>query len=1051
MGAGGSSRERKHTFDDRWEGGSYTKGATALKSRPEVKPGGLMQSSQGLFATVGVLASDLDGTLLTPDHEPGDGTVEAIAAFQEAGGIFCICTGRDRGSARTVLKGIDIEKHPGVYMNGTIVQGPDGEIIKSATLPPEVVKALVDWGSKNRDLASILLVDCDTHYVMDTSEEWALYMHKHLLDPMPLQVEGGWDSAEPKIPANVSLMRVICSPENMPTVKPQIKALIYGQAQAAQSLTTTIDIMALNTTKATGLHVLLQAIGKSEAVTAAVGDSENDLEMLQSVRVACAMGNAVQKTKTSAHFVLPTNSDKPGGVVYLLNSITSALKTLGPQLDSSPTNKPPEGVIRVACFGGGSWGTPVARMVAQSALSDSQFHNEVKLWINDEIFQGKRLSEQINDTRENPKYMPGYRVPVNIRACEDAKEVARDADILIFVERHDVLRMLLKEIAGTVKPTAMALVMSKDLLEIGDNTLKFGSQVVSEQLGIPVAVLMGGTLAGDVAAGSFAEATLGCEDPEKTKMLLSLFNKPNFSVSSLDSPNAVELFAVLKTMVSVAGGVCDGIGYGFNTKSAIVRLGAVEISKFAVRFFPQQASAAALHEACGWTDLIVSSFGNSRNRLWAEAFAKDTAKSWEAVAVDCLSDPRLPTGIRIIQDVFTFVRKEHVEMDFPFISKLYRIIMRLDPPESLTAMTLPRVRRSDASKVAVLGSGNWGTAIARIVGNNVGLMPDFQKTVSMWVHEEMVDGRKLTEIINTDHENVKYLPGFELPANIVAVPDPVEAVTGANILVFVLPHQFLDSLLDKIAPVVTPGTIAVSLVKGHIVVEDGGKVLKTGSQVIAERLKIPECAVLNGANVAKDVATGNFAEATLGCSREEDCVLLWRLFNCRSFSVRSTTDVFGVELFGGLKNVVALAAGFCDGLGLAANTKAAVLRRGLLEMSLLIGALFPTSRPETVEESCGIADLLTTCYSGRNRLCAEAFARDPSRTWEEIEADMLKGQKLQGPSCCMDVQALIDHRNLRDKLPLLTAIHGAVTKKISPMDVFTTNGFLAGGAEQLRS
>jgi len=403
----------------------------------------------------------------------------------------------------------------------------------------------------------------------------------------------------------------------------------------------------------------------------------------------------------------------------------------------------------------------------------------------------------------------------------------------------------------------------------------------------------------------------------------------------------------------------------------------------------------------------------------------------------------VPTGLRTIKDIAVFIKKERVEVEFPFMTKIHRIISRRDPPSSLTEMAVPRVRRSDALKVCILGSGNWGTAIARIIAQNVDRLSDYQKNVNMWVHEEMVDGRKLTDIINMDHENVKYLKGFHLPTNLIAVPDAKEAVKGAHVLIFVLPHQFLDRLLDQISDVVEPGVMAVSMIKGHIVVSDGGQSLKTGSQVIAERLRISECAVLNGANVADDVASGNFAEATLGCSNESNALLLARLFNSKDFSVRAVPDVLGVELFGGLKNVVALAAGFADGLGLAENTKAAILRRGLLEMSLLIHNIFPNSKPETVEESCGIADLLTTCYSGRNWRCAKEFAKDPSRTWEDIEKEMLGGQKLQGPSCCMDVQALIEARGLQNKLPLLSAVHAAVTKQISPQDVFTTNGFLA--------
>ena len=96
-------------------------------------------------------------------------------------------------------------------------------------------------------------------------------------------------------------------------------------------------------------------------------------------------------------------------------------------------------------------------------------------------------------------------------------------------------------------------------------------------------------------------------------------------------------------------------------------------------------------------------------------------------------------------------------------------------------------------KICIVGSGNWGSAIAKIVGENVSRYPDkfYAAAVKMWVFEEIVDGKKLTEIINTTHENVKYLKGHKLPENIVAVPDIVEAASDADVLIFVLPHQFI--------------------------------------------------------------------------------------------------------------------------------------------------------------------------------------------------------------------------------------------------------------------
>jgi glycerol-3-phosphate dehydrogenase (NAD+) len=101
-------------------------------------------------------------------------------------------------------------------------------------------------------------------------------------------------------------------------------------------------------------------------------------------------------------------------------------------------------------------------------------------------------------------------------------------------------------------------------------------------------------------------------------------------------------------------------------------------------------------------------------------------------------------------------------------------------------------------KVTIIGSGNWGSAIAKIVGNNVKLNSDkFFKNVDMWVFEEKVDGRNLSEIINEKNENVKYLPGIKLPQNIIANPNLVDSIKNSNILIFVLPHQFLGKLKDE--------------------------------------------------------------------------------------------------------------------------------------------------------------------------------------------------------------------------------------------------------------
>ena len=233
---------------------------------------------------------------------------------------------------------------------------------------------------------------------------------------------------------------------------------------------------------------------------------------------------------------------------------------------------------------------------------------------------------------------------------------------------------------------------------------------------------------------------------------------------------------------------------------------------------------------------------------------------------------------------------------------------------SFRSLTMPR------EKVCLVGSGNWGSAIARIIGANTASHPEtFEREVQMWVFEEVVGGKKLTEIINTTHENVKYLPGAKLPTNVVANPSLASAASGATMLIFVLPHQFLRRICPDILRSMAPRCKAISLIKG-IEFEAGRP--KLISSMIHEALSaaVP-VSVLMGANVASEVAKDEFCEATIGCA-DAAAAAAWRLlFDLPTFRIQTVDDVAGVELCGALKNVVALGAGFCDGLGLGGNTK----------------------------------------------------------------------------------------------------------------------------------
>ncbi|KAL7976736.1 hypothetical protein Chor_008685 [Crotalus horridus] len=322
-------------------------------------------------------------------------------------------------------------------------------------------------------------------------------------------------------------------------------------------------------------------------------------------------------------------------------------------------------------------------------------------------------------------------------------------------------------------------------------------------------------------------------------------------------------------------------------------------------------------------------------------------------------------------------------------------------------------------KVCIVGSGNWGSAVAKIIGNNVKTMQKFASTVKMWVFEETINGRKLTDIINNDHENVKYLPGYKLPENVVAVPNLTEAVKDADLLVFVIPHQFIYKICDAIAGHVTKQAVGITLIKG---IDEGPEGLRLISDVIRAKMGI-DISVLMGANIANEVAAEKFCETTIGSKILENGLLFKELLQTPNFRITVVDDADTVEICGALKNIVAVGAGFCDGLRCGDNTKAAVIRLGLMEM-IAFAKIFCKGQVSiaTFLESCGVADLITTCYGGRNRRVAEAFVKT-GKSIEELEQEMLNGQKLQGPQTSAEVYRILQQKGLVEKFPLFTAVY----------------------------
>lgn len=215
-----------------------------------------------------------------------------------------------------------------------------------------------------------------------------------------------------------------------------------------------------------------------------------------------------------------------------------------------------------------------------------------------------------------------------------------------------------------------------------------------------------------------------------------------------------------------------------------------------------------------------------------------------------------------------------------------------------------------SENIAIIGGGNWGTAIAKKIGNNLissNSTTGKSEGLVMWLYEELVNGRSLTETINDTHENIKYLPGIFLPPNVRATSDLKECVSNRKIFLFVIPHQFLRNVIVQMMGLVPSDAICVSLMKGIEATVDHR--LKRFTTIIEEELGIKNCAAIMGANVANDVAHDHFAEATIGCLDLEAGKVVAELLECDSFRTEITDDVSTVEWCGALKNVYAVGAG----------------------------------------------------------------------------------------------------------------------------------------------
>jgi glycerol-3-phosphate dehydrogenase (NAD(P)+) len=293
--------------------------------------------------------------------------------------------------------------------------------------------------------------------------------------------------------------------------------------------------------------------------------------------------------------------------------------------------------------------------------------------------------------------------------------------------------------------------------------------------------------------------------------------------------------------------------------------------------------------------------------------------------------------------------------------------------------------------VAVVGAGSWGTALAAHLARST-------HAVRLWAR----DAGQAREIADR-HQNSRYLAGIALPA-LPATGDLAEALKDAEIAIVAVPSEFCREVFRALRPHLGGGTTLVSATKG---LELG--TLRRMSEVAAEEAPGHPVAVLSGPSFALEVAQGQPTTVVVASGTLAVAEAVQRAVSTRSFRAYSSDDVIGVELGGALKNVIAIAAGIVDGLGYGHNTVAALITRGLAEMSRLAVAL--GARPDTLSGLAGLGDLVLTCTGAlsRNRRLGHALGAGHSVGEALAELHMVaEGVRTTQAACALAERAGVE-------------------------------------------
>jgi glycerol-3-phosphate dehydrogenase (NAD(P)+) len=320
------------------------------------------------------------------------------------------------------------------------------------------------------------------------------------------------------------------------------------------------------------------------------------------------------------------------------------------------------------------------------------------------------------------------------------------------------------------------------------------------------------------------------------------------------------------------------------------------------------------------------------------------------------------------------------------------------------------------SRIAILGGGSWGTGLAVVLAGS-----RRKHDIRLWVRAS-----SLADSIERDRENKKYLPGIPIPPSVNTSSDLEDSLREAHIVVSAIPSAHTRSIFALALPHLSRDAAFVSATKGlepatHL------RMSEVLSQVINARF-LPQVAVLSGPSFAAEAAQGHptavvlaSADASLGAFLQEE-------FSGPTFRLYANDDVLGVELAGAMKNVMAIAAGACQGLALGANSLAALITRGLAEMSRLAVAL--GGKPETLSGLAGMGDLILTCYGTQSRNRRVGFELGQGRSLQQILADMTMVAEGVGTTAALLALAKENHL----ELPITQQVHSILNLGNSPRE-----------------